>query len=69
MKSGKYVSFLLRMWRVEEAGRQVWRASLENPSTGEQKFFASLPSLFSFIENGGKTPEVNKIDQARAKED
>jgi len=45
-----YFSYLLRSWRVNEAGKTVWRASLEDPITGERRGFANLKSLFAFLE-------------------
>ena len=51
-----YVSFLLRLWRVSDEGKSQpgtkkaeWRASLENPHTGERKGFTDLDELFSFL--------------------
>jgi hypothetical protein len=45
-----YRSYLLRLWgRSEEGGRRKWRASLESPSTHEQRQFADLESLFAFL--------------------
>ncbi len=52
IQSRLYVSFLLRMWQVDEAGELVWRASLENPRNGKIFFFATLFSLFQFLEKG-----------------
>lgn len=53
IQSHLYVSYLLRMWEVEEAGTLVRRASLESPHTGKILFFASLPHLFQFLEKSG----------------
>ncbi len=53
----RYVSFLLRMWQAEEAGRPVWRAALEDPRTGEVLFFASLARLFQFLKTAGEMRE------------
>jgi hypothetical protein len=58
-----YLSYLLRLWRVDgdnaaqpTANQAVWRASLENPHTGERKGFASLDDLFDFLrEQAGAT--------------
>ena len=44
-----YFSFLLRMWEVDGEGVPTWRASLEDPRTGERMGFASLESLFVFL--------------------
>jgi len=45
-----YFSYLLRLWRVNEAGTHVLRASLEDPITGERRGFADLKSLFVYLE-------------------
>jgi hypothetical protein len=51
-----YLSYLLRLWRVNEEGslhggakQVVWRASLENPHTRQRQGFASLDELFDFL--------------------
>jgi hypothetical protein len=44
-----YLAYLLRLWRVNAAAG-AWRASLEDPHTGEQHVFAGLEALFSFLE-------------------
>ncbi len=46
-----YHSYLLRLWQVgtEDTPGQVWRASLENPHTGEVLNFTSLGRLFEFL--------------------
>lgn len=45
----RYVAYLLRLWQVNTTESTVWRASLEDPHTGEQKGFADLESLLSFL--------------------
>ena len=45
-----YLSYLLRLWQTESGGEGVWRASLEDPRTGERKGFANLTDLFTFLE-------------------
>ncbi len=44
-----YQAYLLRLWRVPYRGKWQWRASLENPRTGERQVFASLEQLFAFL--------------------
>ncbi len=47
-----YVAYLLRLWRVNDNGEShqaIWRASLENPHTGERQGFASLEAVFGFL--------------------
>jgi len=45
-----YLAYLLRLWRVNDDGKPVWRASLESPHTGERHGFANLELLFAFLE-------------------
>jgi hypothetical protein len=45
-----YVSYLLRLWRVRVDGREAWRASLENPHTGQRLAFVGLGELFSYLQ-------------------
>jgi hypothetical protein len=62
VKTKEYLSFLLRLWRVKQNDENGWRASLENPHTGEKRGFASLELLVDFLreqmrrkgEKGGK---------------
>ena len=49
-KQSNYISYLLRMWQEEYDGQLVWRASLEIPGPGERRAFASLETLFAFLE-------------------
>ena len=51
-----YVSYLLRLWRVDGDGESpyrkeqaVWRASLESSLTGKRQGFACLDDLFDFL--------------------
>jgi hypothetical protein len=45
----RYLAFLLRMWQVNSNDYTVWRASLENPHTGERHAFASLEDMCLFL--------------------
>ena len=44
----KYVSFLVRVWRLPSAGRD-WLAQAERIPCGEKRYFSSLEELFAFI--------------------
>jgi hypothetical protein len=44
-----YLSYLLRLWRVDGGGQPAWRASLKSASSGEQVGFASLEQLFDYL--------------------
>jgi hypothetical protein len=45
----RYLSYLLRVWTVDQNGGRVWRASLESSRTGEQVGFSDLDALFTFL--------------------
>lgn len=44
------VSYPLRLWQAGSGGKLGWRASLENPQTGERRGFVSLVDLLMFLE-------------------
>lgn len=48
-KGEPYLSYLLRLWVVENQEGYVWRCSVEDVQTGERYGFASLESLISFL--------------------
>lgn len=50
VKESDYVSFLLRLWQSDEAGRPIWRASLESAQTGEKYHFPSVSVLAEYLE-------------------
>ena len=66
MKSTRtaYQSYLLRLWCEAEKGE--WRASLGNVATGECQNFASMSSLFSFLNSQTLTvdPDITIQDWA-----
>ena len=56
-----YLSYLLRLWQVNEGTDAPWRASLENPQTGARRGFATLAELFSHLEG-----EVRRVARGQA---
>jgi hypothetical protein len=44
-----YASYLLRLWKSDQAGQPTWRASLESASDGQKVNFASLEALLAFL--------------------
>ncbi|UCC65462.1 MAG: hypothetical protein JSV36_10635 [Anaerolineae bacterium] len=67
-----YISYLLRMWRVNGEEAEAWRASLENPHTGERIGFASLDKLFVFLrQQAGVAPAqmTVKVSERKSIED
>ncbi len=64
-----YLSYLLRLWRVGVAEGENWRASLEDPRTGERKAFAELGDLFAYLREqtrAGSPPEQGEAAEERA---
>jgi hypothetical protein len=52
-----YRSFLLRLWYFKQNGELAWRASLENPRTGQQLFFSTEEALDEFLRKLGEELE------------
>ena len=44
-----YVAYLLRLWRETGGKSNRWRASLQDPHSGNRVGFASLEELFEFL--------------------
>lgn len=45
-----YLAYMLRLWQAgSRDGLPVWRASLENPHTGERLAFGDAESMFAFL--------------------
>jgi hypothetical protein len=43
------LAYVLRMWRVSDGGRLVWRVSLQDVRSGERLGFACLDEACSFL--------------------
>ncbi len=52
-----YRSFLLRLWCAKHNGEHTWRASLEDPRTGQKHFFSNLEALHEFLLKLGEVLE------------
>jgi hypothetical protein len=65
----RYMAYLLRLWQVNTTETAVWRASLEDPHTGEQKGFADLESLFTFlkIQTAGVVERAGPVGESFSK--
>jgi len=50
MKQRGYLSYLLRLWETSDGEKDVWRASVERPGTGERQSFADVQTLFEFLQ-------------------
>jgi hypothetical protein len=45
-----YISYLVRLWQTNSAEHPIWRASLEDPRTGQRSLFASPEAAFQFLQ-------------------
>jgi len=45
------LAYLVRCWLVETEQGPVWRASAEDPHSGELHAFADLPALMAFLKD------------------
>lgn len=61
-----YISYLLRVWR-SNGDEKAWRASLQNPHTGERIGFASIDELCIFLrqQTGALANSGNSVEPAR----
>ena len=56
-RSATYLSYLLRLWQAgSRDGKSVWRASLENPHTGERQAFGDVEALVAFLADRTSSP-------------
>jgi hypothetical protein len=45
----RYLAYMLRLWQVQDDEAPCWRASLEDPHTGERRVFANLEALSTHL--------------------
>ncbi len=57
-----YVSYLLRLWR-DSREEGLWRASVEDPRTGERRGFADLEALFEHLRQSTGLAEETATEQ------
>jgi hypothetical protein len=62
--ASRYKAFLLRIWQVENDGKLIWHASLEDSHTNERQGFSSLDALFEFLkgETGEKDVRCGRLN-------
>lgn len=56
-----YHSYLVRLWK-ESAGSE-WRASIQDITSGECRYFSQLGELFQYLE---QVPETAPLDRPKA---
>ena len=53
-----YIAYLLRLWREQGGESTRWRASLQDPHSGERTGFANMEELFGYLRREtGDLPE------------
>lgn len=63
-KTVRYLAYLVRLWQVDSAERSVWRASIEDPHTGERRGFGTLSQLFEFLRDRvAESDPAPRLDQ------
>jgi hypothetical protein len=55
-KQRRYLAYLLRLWLSDNAGRPVWRGSLEDPHTGSRIGFGDVQSLLAYLSRQTELP-------------
>lgn len=63
-----YRSFLLRFWQERGQGvdsSRMWRFSVEDPHTGEQRAFAGLERLVAFLQAQTEAPDDRVEEDAQ----
>ncbi|MFL7794269.1 MAG: hypothetical protein AB8I69_19155 [Anaerolineae bacterium] len=65
-KQPDYISYLLRVWR-SNGGEKDWRASLQNPHTGECMGFAGIDDLCIFLrqQTGAECGSEDNVEPTR----
>jgi hypothetical protein len=59
-----YLAFMVRLWRAGTSDGPVWRASLENPHTGERQTFADVEALIAYLRGQTNDPASPQQDAA-----
>ena len=59
-----YRSYLLRLWQVRAEAGLVWRASLEEVKTGDQRGFTSMEELIAYLRFTTESPPKGAEEQA-----
>ena len=59
--SANYKAYLLRLWLAGDGDQPEWRASLEDPGTGEVRGFSDLDEMVKYlrgVEKEGCIPDA-----------
>ena len=62
--SPNYKAYLLRLWLAGDGDQPEWRASLEDPGTGEVRGFSDLEEMVTFLKVVESLVEQKTKEQA-----
>jgi hypothetical protein len=63
-----YLSYLLRLWREKDGASTRWRASLQDPLSGQRVGFAHLDELVVYLrERTGLAPPAGRLVEGESK--
>jgi len=55
--------YVVRLWQSDSTDQPTWRASVQQPGSGERHIFANLEDFFAFVEEQtrltGAMPSTN----------
>ncbi len=57
-----YASYLLRIWRFERGGSEIWRVRLVDPRNGQERRFSSLDDMVRYLAAPGSSPPAVDLD-------
>lgn len=60
-----YLSFLLRLRRVDNGGQPLWRLSLESPGGAAARHFATADDLLDFLRAEMRLAEKSAVEEKR----
>ena len=62
-QSVSYVSYMLRLWKVQADNQTIWVATIQSPGTDEQHSFSNVGALIEFLQDSfGRGKLVSDID-------
>ncbi len=64
----RYLAYMLRLWQVRDNNEMAWRASLEDPHTGERRGFGSLEMLIAFLREQARADYVQTSEVSKTSE-
>lgn len=54
--------YVVRLWQSDSTDQATWRASVQNPGSGERHIFANLEEFFAFVEEQTRSACAARAD-------